>query len=322
MPTGKILVTGSAGLIGFILSEKLKQQGYEIIDCDIRFNNKPLDFASENIIDILKQCDGIIHLAAISRVIDGEKHPELCQKINLNNTLKFLEYYNSLTHKPWLIYGSSREVYGQQVVLPVHENAHCNPINIYAKCKRAIEKHLSTLQQKNNNILILRFSNVYGGMLDHYNRVVPAFCLNALTNNTISVEGGECVFDFTYVYDVVDGIYLAVNKLQKGKLVDSIIQLTSNKGCSLTELAKLVLDITDSGSKIEYYPARDFDVGKFYGHYQVASQCLGWTPKYSLEEGLTRFIHDLKNSAKQCPYSITMEIYENIKSYSWLPALL
>lgn len=103
----KILVTGSAGLIGSALTRKLRNTGYEVIDCDIRSKNNPLSFFSEDIQPILKECKGIIHLAAISRVIHGEQYPELCEEVNVSATKKFLEFYENLPHKPWLIYGSS-----------------------------------------------------------------------------------------------------------------------------------------------------------------------------------------------------------------------
>jgi len=138
----KILITGAAGLIGSILSENLKHQGYDVIDCDIRFHDNPLDFASKDIISLLEECKGIIHLAGIARVIHGEKYPELCKEINVNSTMQLLEVYKNLKNKPWLIYGSSREVYGQQEKLPVHENANFKPVNIYAECKITIENWL------------------------------------------------------------------------------------------------------------------------------------------------------------------------------------
>ena len=107
----KILVTGAAGLIGSALVERLKKQGYEVMCCDIRLRDSPLSFFSGEIIPLLQECVGVVHLAAISRVIHGEQHPELCYKVNVKGTTKFLELYKLLPNKPWLIYASSREVY-------------------------------------------------------------------------------------------------------------------------------------------------------------------------------------------------------------------
>ncbi|MFP3028459.1 MAG: NAD-dependent epimerase/dehydratase family protein, partial [Wolbachia sp.] len=101
-----ILITGAAGLIGSTLVKKLENQGHEVISCDIRFRDNPLSFFSEDIVPLLAQCTGIIHLAAISRVIHGELYPTLCQKINVDGTMRFLGLCKSLPNKPWFIYAS------------------------------------------------------------------------------------------------------------------------------------------------------------------------------------------------------------------------
>lgn len=318
----KILVTGSAGLIGSSVTKKLRRNGHEVVDCDIRFIDNPLSFFSDLIQPIIEECDGIIHLAAISRVIHGQQYPELCQKVNMEGTKKFLEYYKNLSHKPWLIYGSSREVYGEQELLPVSEDATYNPVNKYAEGKVAIENIVNNLGSSGFNTTILRFSNVYGGLVDHHDRVIPAFCLNALQNETIRIDGKECVFDFTYIDDVVDGILLTVDKMINSKKIDSAIHFTACRGCNLEELANIVLKISGSNSLVEYKPPRNFDVSRFYGDFSNAQKLLGWTPKHSLEEGIEKFISNIKNGNNHCPYKIKMEIYEDIKSYSWLPALL
>ncbi|WP_375319146.1 NAD-dependent epimerase/dehydratase family protein [Candidatus Tisiphia endosymbiont of Oplodontha viridula] len=318
----KILVTGAAGLIGSSLVERLIKQGYEIICCDIRLQNNPLSFFSEEIKSLLMQCVGVIHLAAIARVIHCEIHPELCQKVNVEGTTKFLELCKSLPNKPWFIYASSREVYGEQKKLPVVESAVLEPINSYAKGKVLIEDLVTDLEKFDFNIAILRFSNVYGGLLDHHNRVVPAFCIKALKGEPIKVEGRECVFDFTYLEDVVGGITLVVNYLQNVKSSLPPIHFTACNPCNLEQLANIILEVTGSDSIINFYPPRNFDVSRFYGDFRRAQELLDWSPKYSLEEGLNKFIKSLKNSNQKSPKNIDMVLYENIESYSWLPTLL
>lgn len=318
----KILVTGSAGLIGSALIQKLKNNGYKVIDCDIRFVENPLSFFSEDIKPLLDECTGIIHLAAIARVIHGEQYPELCEQVNVSGTKKFLEFYKKLSHKPWLIYGSSREVYGNQDKLPVTESANFNPVNIYAKGKVEIENKVQELGSQGFNTIVLRFSNVYGGLLDHNDRVIPAFCINALKSYPIRIDGKECIFDFTYIEDVVAGILLTVEKMQTAQKIPTPIHFTACRSCSLEELVKIILKITGSKSLIDYKPPRNFDVTSFYGDFGNAQKLLGWKPQHSLEEGIEKFILDIQKASSSCPHNVKMEIYEDIKSYSWLPALL
>ncbi len=318
----KILVTGSAGLIGSSLVKHLERQNYEVIHCDIRLRDNPLSFFSEEIKPLLRECVGVVHLAAISRVVHGEQYPELCRKVNVEDTTKFFELLKLLPNKPWIIYASSREVYGEQKNLPVLESTYLDPVNNYARGKVLIEKLVTNLANFGFNVAVLRFSNVYGGLLDHYNRVVPAFCINALRGDPIRIEGKECIFDFTYLEDVVEGISLTVEHLQNIKSSLSPIHFTACRPCTLEELANIVLEITGSNSRVNFYPGRNFDVSRFYGDFSKAKELLGWLPRHSLEEGLSKFIRNLKNSSSTSPKNIDMVIYENIESYSWLPSLL
>lgn len=318
----KILVTGAAGLIGSSLVERLKKQNYEVISCDIRLKNNPLNFFSEDLVPLLVDCIGVVHLAAISRVIHGEQYPQLCQEVNVEGTAKLLELCKLLPNKPWFIYASSREVYGEQKRLPVKESVSLEPVNNYAQGKVSTERLVADLLNFGLNVAILRFSNVYGGLSDHYNRVVPAFCINALTGHSIKIEGRSCIFDFTYIEDVIDGISLTVDYLQNVKSSLPPIHFTTCIPCNLEELANTVLKITGSNSKVDFYPPRNFDVSCFYGDFSRAKELLGWSPKYSLETGVSKFIESLKNNKQNPPENIDMVIYENIKSYSWLPALL
>lgn len=317
-----ILITGAAGLIGLALVDRLEKNGYEVTSCDIRLRDNPSTFLSDNIVCLLPRCTGIIHLAAISRVIHGELYPELCEKVNVNDTMKLLELCKRLSNRPWFIYGSSREVYGEQKELPVTESATINPINNYARGKVFIENQVSNLKELNFNVAILRFSNVYGGLLDHDSRVIPSLCINALKNEPIRIDGKECVFDFTYLHDVIEGICLTIQYLNQEASSLPPIHFTTNSPSNLENLVKSILSITKSTSQVNFHPPRNFDVTKFYGDFSRAKSLLGWYPKYLLETGLKAFIKKLRNNRQKCPEHIDMVIYENIKSYSWLPSLL
>lgn len=318
----KILVTGAAGLIGSALVERLIKQGYEVICCDIRLRDNPLSFYSKDIVPLLMQAVGVIHLAAISRVVHGELYPDLCQKVNVEGTTKLLELCKLLPNKPWLIYASSREVYGEQKKQPVIESAPLEPVNNYARGKVLIEELVTDMKSSGFNVAVLRFSNVYGGLLDHQDRVVPAFCINALRGDPIRIDGKECVFDFTYLEDVIDGISSTVDYLQNTKSSLPPIHFTSCSPCNLENLANIILAVAGSNSQVAFHPPRNFDVSHFYGDFSRAKELLGWSPKHSLEKGLSKFIKNLKDSKKNCPKNIDMVIYENIESYSWLPSLL
>lgn len=318
---GKILVTGAAGLVGLALTERMAAEGYEFISCDVRYRNNPVDFSSEQAKKLVQECDGIIHLASISRVIHAEQYPLLCHAINVNATLNFLQFCSELPEdiRPWVIFGSSKEVYGQQTTLPVNENASFQPINEYARARVEIEEYINKSQL---NYTILRFANIYGGLYDHYNRVVPALCISALKKAPVYLEGENCIFDFVHVDDVVNAILQAVISMQNGRFLNTAINIGNGIGYSLHELAELVFTATENRVFVYQLVPRDFDIQRFVANIDKAKNLLGWEPHYSLKEGIKRFIGDIKRTSVICPYDLDSTLYKHIKSYSWLPALL
>lgn len=94
-----------------------------------------------------KHFDGVVHLAAISRVVDAEKDKTNCIAVNLFGT-KYLVDVLERSKDTWLIFGSSREVYGEQKQFPVKESAPKEPVNIYGECKLQGEQLIKERLQK------------------------------------------------------------------------------------------------------------------------------------------------------------------------------
>ncbi|MFN7095405.1 MAG: NAD-dependent epimerase/dehydratase family protein, partial [Burkholderiales bacterium] len=145
-----IFITGSNGLIGKALCEQLKDSAYQIKRLDINLPSNHPDYGDINHTELidrhLEDCDGIVHLAAVSRVVWGQQQPELCWQTNVVGTAHILEYAYQSPRKPWLLYASSREVYGEQQQLPVTESALLSPVNIYARSKVAAETIVNQYQ--------------------------------------------------------------------------------------------------------------------------------------------------------------------------------
>ncbi len=135
----QILITGSKGLIGTALKYTLRSLGFEILGVDNQFDHDHPEYgdilSTSCLFSAAKNVEGIVHLAAISRVIFAEKNPDLCWKTNVEGTKNVLDAAISSTKKPWILYASSREVYGQQKKLPVAECAPLNSVNIYGESK-------------------------------------------------------------------------------------------------------------------------------------------------------------------------------------------
>ncbi|MBY0461593.1 MAG: NAD-dependent epimerase/dehydratase family protein [Alphaproteobacteria bacterium] len=294
-----LLVTGSKGLIGSALSVCLNQLGFVFKPFDVRFD--PGHSGAGDIRDkdsVRKAVEGsigIIHLAGTSRVISGEKDPELCWEQNVEGTENVIEAALNSPLKPWVVYASSREVYGQQDLLPVAEDTVLRPMNVYAYSKVAAEKRIKDAREEGLITSILRFSNVFGSPFDHEDRVIPAFCRAALLGENLYVEGAENTFDFTFVDDVVRGIAAVVGILTKCPQNLPPIHFTTGRGITLKEAASIITERAKSFSLVKEMPPRSFDVSRFYGNPSRAKELLGWMPQFSFEEAIDRFLLSLEN---------------------------
>ena len=293
-----ILVTGSRGLIGTALCSVLRSLGHDVRNFDIADDQGGFgDILSKSGLERAMQgCTGVVHLAAVSRVVWGEQAPVSCFETNVTGTKNVVDCITSGDRPPWLIYGSSREVYGQGQMLPLTEGARLRPMNNYARSKVAAEGLVADALGAGIPAAILRFSTVYGTVADHADRVIPAFCRAAIAGDPLKVEGpGNCL-DITHVSDVAEGIANVASGLAKGHRLQPM-HLTTGHGTSLAELAQAVKYLADSGSEIRPVPPRDFDVSRFVGDPDLAQRQIGWQPKTSLETGLAELVCNFRKAA-------------------------
>ncbi|HWA51201.1 MAG TPA: NAD(P)-dependent oxidoreductase [Dongiaceae bacterium] len=292
MVGSRILITGAAGLIGRAVGAALRQAGSDVVGLDISAED-PADRGDLCDTDALarriKDVGGILHLGAVSRVIEGERDPDLCWRVNAEGTRSLLDLARQSPLRPWVIYASSREVYGQQDRLPVAEDARLLPTNVYARSKVEAERLTEAARAAGLNTAILRFSNVYGDTRDHVDRVVPAFAraaaLAAHSPQDIRVDGAACTFDFTYLDDVTDGILRVVRQLERGEAKLPPIHFVTGQSTSLGELAALAARIGGPNVRVTETAPRSFDVYRFAGDPARAAQLLGWRARTLIEQG-------------------------------------
>ena len=292
-----ILITGSEGLVGRNLRERLLQEGHHVLNYDIKAKVSEdrgdiNDF--DRLLKIVPKANGIVHLAGVSRVIDGEKDPEECMRTNVEGTRNIIRAALVCKKRPWILFSSSREVYGEPSTLPVPDTAELKHVNVYGESKILCEKMLLEARQEKLITGIVRLSNVYGDIQDHLNRVVPAFCRSAALGGQIRVEGRQNTFDFTHIQDTVDGIILFIHQLAQQKTLPPIHLLTG-KGTTLDRLAKLAVKHSNMKCPIVEYPSRSFDVSKFFGAPIYAEKYLNWSSNISIEEGVQRFVSAFKS---------------------------
>lgn len=287
------MVTGSEGLIGRHLRAHLQLSGFSSRGFDLK-RSKSEDIRETGALSrALCDVTGVIHLAAVSRVVWGQRDPETCVATNVVALRGLLEACLRAAPRPWVIFASSREVYGQASRLPVREDDARRPMNTYARTKYEGELLVEEARAAGLVANICRFSNVFGCIHDHPDRVAPAFARTAALGGTLRVDGSQHVFDFTHVSDVVAGVGNLAAASDAGERLPPI-HLTSGRGTTLGELAALAASRAHEPVTIEEAPPRNFDVSAFIGDPSRAEKLLNWKVRTRLEDTFAALIGDMR----------------------------
>lgn len=312
---GKIFITGAEGLIGNAARRALEAHGFSVCGCDLRspVSSEKFDFRdTEKLRNALADCDGVLHLAAVSRVLWGEMRPDLCRNINVDGARVLMKTIAGMPQKMWLVYASSREIYGTPAKLPCPPNSSPNPENVYAKTKLAGEEMARDLSSCGVCTAIIRFSNVFGAVEDYHDRVVPAFAKAAACGGMLRLRGAGGIFDFTPLEDAADAVVCVVQAMSGGVCDLPPVDIVTGRATSLMELAQMALASGAGDISIEapspFYPSR------FQGDPRPAKQYLGWSPKKNMEESVARLVGGFRR--------LNEENYAHTENYSWVSSLL
>ena len=308
----KILVTGTAGFIGYHLARALLLRGHTVVGVDnftpyydikmkharhnILKKEKTFHFykisianyaALERIIKKEKP-DVIVHLAAQAGVRFSLKNPWSYADANYLGTLNIFEAAKRCGVKR-VLYASSSSVYGDNKKMPFSENDRTdNPISVYAASKKANE----TLAYAYHSLYGIemagmRFFTVYG----RYGR--PDLALFKFTKNIIAgkpidvYNRGKMKRSFTHIDDVISGI-LAL--LQKRSLGYELYNLGGEEATSLLDFIKMIEKKIGKKSVMNLLPIQAGDVSATIADTSKAFRDLGYRPCVHIEEGITDFV--------------------------------
>ncbi len=309
----RILVTGGAGFLGSHLCERLLSDGHEVLCLDNFFTGRKKNVAGmlkdpvfelvrhDIVHPILLEVDRIFHLACPASPIHYQFNPVKTIKTNILGTLNMLG--NAKRVKARILLASTSEVYGDPAVHPQKEDywGHVNPIGIrscYDEGKRVAETLMMDYHRQNRvDIKIVRIFNTYGPrMLADDGRVVSNFIVQALKGENITVYGkGSQTRSFCYVDDLVDGMVRMMNS------EDFIgpVNVGNPEEYTILDLAKKIIAMTESKSKIVYKPLPSDDPTQRQPDITLAKKILGWKPKVSVDEGLIRTIDYFRKELAQ-----------------------
>lgn len=306
----RVLITGGAGFIGSHLCGLFLEKGYSVICMDnlitgkvenIRrhLKDKDFEFIKHNVseyIDIKGRIDYVLHFASPASPIDYLKHPIPTLKVGslgTHNTLGLAK-----AKRARFLLASTSEVYGDPLVNPQPESywGNVNPIGprgVYDEAKRFAEAMTMAYHRYHKlDTRIVRIFNTYGErMREEDGRAIPNFISQALDDKPITVYGsGKQTRSFCYASDLVDGLY----RLLMSKESDPV-NIGNPNEMSLLKLARVIIKLTNSKSGIVYKPLPVDDPKVRRPDISKARKILDWTPKVSLEEGLSRTIDYFKS---------------------------
>lgn len=326
----RVLIVGGCGFIGHNLGVFLKKKKFDVTIFDSLSVNNYLSFKKDNIanknyyLSILKERQDLIkknkikfiigdardykiisknvdlikpnyliHLAAVAHANISNKDPYSTFDNSMRTLENTLDACRSLNYLKRFIYLSSSMVYGNFKKKVVTEKEICDPLGIYASLKFGCEKLVAGYNQVfKMPYTIIRPSALYGERCVS-GRVVQKFVEAALKKKPLQMVGdGKEFLDFTYIDDLVQGIYLAMIKT---KSLNEIFNITYGKSKSLIDLINIIKKNINNVvvKKVE----RD-KLMPFRGTLSVkkAEKLLGYKPKFNLERGLPKLIKWYENS--------------------------
>ena len=306
----RILVTGGAGFIGSHLCQKLLNEGNEIVCVDNFFtgskdniknllNNPYFEFIRHDIcFPLYIEVDEIYNLACPASPIHYQFDPVQTTKVNVLGSINMLGLAKRLKIK--ILQASTSEIYGNPTTHPQTEDYWGNvntigPRACYDEGKRCAETLFFDYHRQHKlDIKVVRIFNTYGPRM-HPNdgRVVSNFIIQALNGQDITVYGdGSQSRSFCYVDDLVDGIFRMMNV---NSSFTGPVNLGNPVETTVVDLAKLVIELTDSKSKIIFKDLPQDDPEKRKPDISLAINKLDWQPSVELEEGLLKTINYFKS---------------------------
>jgi UDP-glucuronate decarboxylase len=310
--TKRILVTGGAGFLGSHLCDRLVARGDDVICLDNFYTGSKSNIAhllGQSNFELIRhdvtfpfyvEVDEIYNLACPASPIHYQNDPVQTTKTSVHGAINMLGLAKRCKAK--ILQASTSEVYGDPEVHPQQESywGRVNPIGIrscYDEGKRCAETLFFDYHRQHKlRIKVVRIFNTYGPrMHPEDGRVVSNFIMQALRGQDITLYGdGSQSRSFCFVDDLIDAMILMMDSPDE---VAGPINIGNPGEFTMLELARQVLELTGSASKIVHQPLPADDPRQRRPDLTLANQLLGWAPGIPLNEGLKKTIAYFKTMA-------------------------
>jgi UDP-glucuronate decarboxylase len=309
----RILVTGGAGFIGSHLCERLLNLGHEVICVDNYFtgskmniihliNNPYFELIRHDVtMPIFIETDEIYNLACPASPIHYQYNGIKTIKTSVMGAINTLGLAKRTKSK--ILQASTSEIYGDPEMHPQNEAYWGNvntlgPRACYDEGKRCAETLFMNYHNQNNvRIKIARIFNTYGPKMNsHDGRVVSNFIVQALKGEDITIYGdGSHTRSFQYVDDLIDGL---IKLMDTPDSFTGPVNLGNPVEMTIGSLAKMIIKMTGSKSKIVYLPLPQDDPKQRKPDITLARTTLNWAPKVDAETGLEKTVAYFRKTLK------------------------
>lgn len=297
-----ILILGGAGFIGTHLASALLKLGHVVRIFDRPTTLVPalvaghprLERVDGDILNLdevesaLDDMEFVFHLVSTTLPKSSNDNPEYDIETNLIVSVRLLEAARRRDIRKIVFLSSGGTVYGVPNQIPIEESHPCNPISSYGIVKLAIEKYLHLYRVLHGlDSCTIRLSNPFG----EYQRIqsaqgaVGVFLHRAINRQSIEIWGdGSVTRDYIYVGDVAEALLKTIDYQGPHKTFN----IGSGTGMNLNEIIGEIETVLGQRVLRVYKPARRFDVQTNVLDIGLARRELGWTPRTSFSEGLSR----------------------------------
>ena len=302
----RVLITGGAGFIGSNLTKNLLEEGNEVICVDsfftgnknniIPFQNNPyFEFIRHDVtFPLYLEVDEIYNLACPASPVSYQIDPVQTIKSSVHGAINMLGLAKRLGIK--ILQASTSEIYGDPEIHPQVEEywGKVNPVGVrscYDEGKRCAETLFFDYHRQHNiKIKVVRIFNTFGpNMQINDGRVISNFIVQALRGENITIYGdGSQTRSFCYIDDLVDGL---ASMMSTDDSVIGPINLGNPVESTIKEIAKNIIKLTNSNSKITYGTLPNDDPKQRCPNIDKAKSILKWKPTISLENGLEKTIN-------------------------------
>jgi UDP-glucose 4-epimerase len=325
----KVLITGGAGFIGSQLTRQLCEQGASITVVDNLINGRRENLAGlppdqvhlvvadirdyNRMVELMKGIDIVYHLACLC-LRHSIHSPKENHEVNATGTLNLVVAAKEAGVGRF-VFTSTGEVYGLPLWAPITEEHPNQPTNVYGAAKLAAESYARVYYSCYGlPTVVVRLFNTYGPRCHHEGdcgEVIPKFLLRTMARRPMVIFGdGSQTRDFTFVSDTARGI-LSAGVIDEA--VGQTINIGNGRATSIIDLAHEVAKVVELPEiPVIHDNPRPADVlGVFYANNSKAKQLLGFEPKVTLHEGLTK-LRDWYLSLDQSPETLlNQEIVHN-----------